>query len=148
MPVMWSVADSGGDGGAPGEDGREGVVASVPGGGLLPVPGYRGGIPTKRPLMSNFTGGNSLKKAGTTAVVTQRNYFLNDVGALKKKLSQESNKEAFSQGKEAKDGSNFTVQMRASVFERVKEGFIQDLSKDENVVKIENGLAATVGIGN
>ena len=55
---------------------------------------------SKIPAMDNNN------KKGISANVVQRNYALNDIGALKKKLSQESNTEPFSIGKEAKDGSN------------------------------------------
>lgn len=100
-----------------------------------------GSTSSKIPSMSN-------KKAGTKAEVVQRNYALNDIGALKKKLSQETNTEPFSIGKEAKDGSNITITMRASVFERVKQAFVEELSKDNRITKISNGLAATVNVGN
>ena len=111
----------------------------------------------------NHGGGNDLlpgqmesrealkaKKVG--ASVIGRKYDLNELTALKKKLQQETNKEPFSKGKEAKDGSNFTIQMRASMFENVKGRFIEDLKKDKKITKIENALATTanasVNVGN
>ena len=166
-------------GGQEGTGGRDGNVVDSGGGTLAELggvhrghdppgggaPGTGGTLPTSVPqtdlrrqtLLGQHIGSTSSKipsmsnkKVGTKAEVVQRNYALNDIGALKKKLSQESNKEPYSNGKEAKDGSCFTITMRASVFERVKEGFIEDLSKDNRITKISNGLAATatVNVGN
>ena len=63
----------------------------------------------------------------------QRNYVLNDVGSLKKKLKHENKKNEIVIGKEAKDGSNITVPMRASFFEFVKANFIQEIENDDNI---------------
>ena len=50
-------------------------------------------------------------------VVKQRNYILNDVAALEKKMKAEGKKREVSIGKEAKDASNITIPMKASFFE-------------------------------
>ena len=82
--------------------------------------------------------------------VVQRNYILNDVAALKKKLRAEGKKNEVSIGKEAKDASNITVPMKASFFEFVKEHFINDLNENLDIVKIDNAVgtkAATDSFG-
>ena len=56
--------------------------------------------------------------------VVQRNYVLNDIGALRKKMSHEKRKHDFIISKEGKDGSNVILQMRASFFEFTKAKFI------------------------
>ena len=56
-------------------------------------------------------------------IVKQRNYVLNDVGALKKKSRAENQKHEFAIGKEAKDWSN----IKASFFEYVKAYFINEI---------------------
>ena len=87
----------------------------------------------------------NLKKKGSVNV-KQRNYILNDVGALKKKLKAENKKHDFAIGKEAKSGSNITVPMKASFFEYVKANFIKEIAENEGILRIENaegGKAAT-----
>ena len=155
----------GGQGATGGRDGNAvdsggGTLAELGGGhcGHDPPGGGAAGTDLRRQaLLGQHIGSNpskipstSNKKVGTMAEVVQRNYALNDIGALRKKLNHELNKEQYSNGKEAKDGSCFTITMRASVFERVKEGFIEDLTKDNRITKISNGLAATatVNVGN
>ena len=80
--------------------------------------------------------------------VKQKNYVLNDVGALKKKLKHENKKQEISIGKEAKDASNITVPMRASFFEFVKSHFIQDIENNEDIVNIENAEGAKAATEN
>ena len=80
----------------------------------------------------------------------QRNYILNDVGALKKKLKAEVMKHEVAIGKEAKDASNITVPMKASFFEFVKAHFINDLMGYKDIVKVDNAegvKAATENFG-
>ena len=72
--------------------------------------------------------------------VIQRNYVLNDVAALKKKLRAEGKKHEVTIGKEAKDASNITVPMKASFFEFVKGNFIDDLANNSNILKIDNAV--------
>ena len=102
MPVMNSVSEWGGmEGGAAVEGGGDRPRS------LVVADGGQDGI---------HTAVNG--RGATPASIVHRSYALNDVVALKKKLTHESNKEPFTNGKEAKDGSNFTVQMRASVFDK------------------------------
>ena len=56
--------------------------------------------------------------------VVQKGYVLNDTGALKKKLRQESRKEPFNLGVEARDGSNMVIEMKTSFFEHVKNNLL------------------------
>ena len=49
--------------------------------------------------------------------VLQRNYILNDSSALKKKKRNETRKEAYNLGTEARDGSNMVIQVKTSFFE-------------------------------
>ena len=75
--------------------------------------------------------------------VVQRNYTLNDVGALKKKVKWETSRKLdFALGKEAKNGCNISLLMKVSFFEMVKELFIPDLEEEENILCVENGAAA------
>ena len=77
--------------------------------------------------------------------VKQRNYVLNDAGALRKKMRHEGKKQEIAITKEAKDCSNITVAMKASFFEFVKAHFINDLEKNEDVLQIENAEGAKAG---
>ena len=79
----------------------------------------------------------STSKKGTTR---QKNYVLNDVGALKKKITHEKRQLDYSLAKEAKDFSNVVIQMRASFFEYVKSYFISELEDNQNITKIENAV--------
>ena len=72
----------------------------------------------------------------------QRNYTLNDVSALKKKIQHEKRIVDIEIGKEAKNYSNVTVPMRASFFEHVKLFFIKDLLTSPDIVKVENAEVA------
>ena len=87
------------------------------------------------------------RKKGTTR---QRNYTLNDIGALKKKISHEKRSFDFMISKEAVDNSNVVIPMRASFFEFLKRNFIEDLERDPSIVNIENAervKAATETVG-
>ena len=68
----------------------------------------------------------------------QRNYILNDVSALKKKIQHEKRLVDIEIGKEAKNFSNVTVPMRASFFEHVKACFIKDLLTFPDILRVEN----------
>ena len=68
----------------------------------------------------------------------QRNYVLNDVGALKKKMAQEKRAEDIIISKEAKNFSNVIIHMRASFFEFVKANFIHELEQSPSIVNIQN----------
>ena len=70
-----------------------------------------GGIPKPKSvsLLPSFPNQKSLKAAEVkkkAGKVVQRNYVLNDVGALKKKVKHEARKTEYEIGTEAKDGSN------------------------------------------
>ena len=56
--------------------------------------------------------------------VVQRNYFLNDSGALKKKVRHANRKDPCNRGTEARDGSNVVVLLKTSFFEHVKGNFV------------------------
>ena len=73
-----------------------------------------------------------------TVAIRQRTYTLNDIGALKKKISHEKRKADIVIEKEAKDLSNVIIPMRASFFEHAKAFFIQDLAKHTSIINIEN----------
>ena len=74
--------------------------------------------------------------------VVQKNYVLDDTGALKKKLRHETRKEAFTMGVEARDGSNMVIEMKTSFFENVKAKFVHDMLVTEGIVTVENAVAA------
>ena len=69
--------------------------------------------------------------------VIQRNYILNDVEAIKKKIRSERRGKDLSV-KEAKDGSNIMIALKASLFEIIKSNFIRDLQEDPNVISRKN----------
>ena len=75
------------------------------------------------------------RKKGTTR---QRNSTLNDIGALKKKISHEKKSTDFKISKEAIDHSNVVMPMKSSFFEFLKCHFIDDLEKDPTILSIEN----------
>ena len=84
---------------------------------------------------------------GTTK---QRNYVLNDVGALKKKLSHEKRADDISINKEAKNHSNVIIHMKASFFEYVKANFVHELEQNPSITTIKNAegvKAATESCG-
>ena len=74
--------------------------------------------------------------------VVQRNYVMNDVGALRKKLRHEARKQEFLLAKEAKDCSNVVVQMKASFFDYTKAKFIDEVQENNDINDISNGEAA------
>ena len=104
-------------------------------------------------LVQSVANTTEVEKVETDAKkgkVVQRNYILNDVAALKKKLRAEGKKHEVAIGKEAKDASNITVPMKASFFEFVKNNFIEDLSNNSSILNIDNAVgtkAATDGSG-
>ena len=75
--------------------------------------------------------------------VIQRNYVLSDAEAIKKKIKAESRKydTAF---KEAKDGSNASINLKASLFEFVKAYFINDLQENAEILSVGNAEAIKV----
>ena len=88
------------------------------------------------------TGDISNQVSGKKGKVIQRNYVMNDLGALKKKLRQEGRKHEFSFVKEAKDGSNAVVQMKASFFDYTKAKFIEEIQQSDDIISVENAEAA------
>ena len=74
--------------------------------------------------------------------VIQKNYVLNDSGALKKKLRHETREDAFNLGVEARDGSNMVVELKTSFFEHVKSNFVNDLHLMNEIVTIDNAVAS------
>ena len=88
---------------------------------------------------------NHLKKGR----VIQETYVLNDTAALKKKLRNENSmKEPFNTGADAKDGSNVVVLMKTSFFEHVKACYMQDLIKMDGVTSIENAVGTKAQTAN
>ena len=77
----------------------------------------------------------SSNPGGKKGKVLQRSYVLNDLAALKKKLGHEKRKHEFSFSKEAKDGSNAIVQMKASFFEYTKAKFIEEILQSDKIKK-------------
>ena len=63
--------------------------------------------------------------------LVQRNYVMNDVGALRKKKRHEARKQEFLLAKEAKDCSNVVVQMKASFFDYTKAKFIDEVQEND-----------------
>ena len=74
--------------------------------------------------------------------IIQKNYILNDSGALKKKKKHESRKEPFNLGVEARDGSNMVIEMKTSFFEYVKASFVNALAETNGIESVENGVAS------
>ena len=69
----------------------------------------------------NPPGKNLPVEAGTAetakGLVIQKNYVLNDTAALKKKMRNETRKEPYNLGTEARNGSSMTIEMKTSFFE-------------------------------
>ena len=80
--------------------------------------------------------------------VVHRNYFLNDSGALQKKVRHEKRKDPFNQGTEARDGSNVVVLLKTSFFEHVKGNFVNELEKVEGIEIVENAVGAKASTEN
>ena len=70
--------------------------------------------------------------------VVQKNYVMNDLGALRKKLKHEGRKKEFILAKEAIDGSNAIIHTRASFFEFIKAKFIEDLQEINDIDDIQD----------
>ena len=81
--------------------------------------------------------------------IVQRNYILNDVAALQRKVRCEtSRKQEFVMGKEAKNGSNIVVKMKTGFFEYVKAHFINELVNIDEILDIDNAEAAKANTEN
>ena len=93
-------------------------------------------------LPSNKRGDISNQDVAKKGKVTQRNYVMNDLGALRKKLKHEGRKHDFILSKEAKDGSNAVVQMKTSFFEYTKAKLVEEIQDSEDIINIENAEAA------
>ena len=102
-------------------------------------------LPSLSSNQKNLKTAEVKKKRGK---VVQRNYILNDVGALKKKIKHEARKSEYEIGTEAKGGSNIMFLMKASFFEFVKVNMIKELEENENIVNIENAEGVKVGSEN
>ena len=75
--------------------------------------------------------------------VIQRNYILNDVEALKKKIKAEKRQKDLSIT-EAKDGSSVTVTLKAPLFEFVKTYFIQEIQSLAEIKSVKNAEGVKV----
>ena len=73
---------------------------------------------SKSSTQSNCKSLDMKKLSGRTV---QKDYILNDISALKKKVRHETRPEAFDTGSEASNGSNVVIQMKTSFFEHVKK---------------------------
>ena len=80
--------------------------------------------------------------------IQKRNYILNESNALKKKLKHENRNEPFNSGTEARDGSNVVLLMRTSFFEHTKSQFIKDITKNADIVNVDNALGSKVSSAN
>ena len=81
---------------------------------------------------------NDNGKSDASVKIIQRNYTLNDVGALKKKLKHElTRKQDYCLSKEAKNVANVVVQMRTSFFEFTKSKFVH-LRENSEILDIKN----------
>ena len=89
-----------------------------------------------------------LIEEGLPGSVIQKDYVLNDIGALKKKQKCETRKEAFNHGTEARDGSNMVVLLKTSLFEHVKAIFINELVEMESIEQVENALGSKASTEN
>ena len=77
-----------------------------------------------------------------TGKTVKRKYVLNDSNALKKKVRNESRSEPFTQGTEARDGSNVVILLKTSFFEHMKQEYIKDLTKNPDIEGIGNALGS------
>ena len=80
--------------------------------------------------------------------VIEKDYTLNDTAALKKKIRNESRKEAFNLGIEARDGSNMVIEMKTSFFEHVKGNFINDMFQNKDIQSVENAIGVKAATEN
>ena len=68
----------------------------------------------------------------------KKDYVLNDLEALKKKLNNENRKPEIQLVGEAKNGSCSTVSMKTSLFEYSKAFMMDIISKDERIIKVNS----------
>ena len=97
--------------------------------------------PSLLPSVSTKKKESAVGVSGKMGKIVQRNYILNDVGALKKKLKHEGRKSEFEIGTEAVDGSNIIVPLKASFFEFVKAHMVHDLEEKDDIKCVENAEA-------
>ena len=69
--------------------------------------------------------------------VVKKDYILNDLEALKKKLDNEHLKPEIKISNEAVDGGNTTITMKTSLFEYCKQFLMETLKKDDRIIKAE-----------
>ena len=96
-------------------------------------------------LPLNQTGEMSCKDAKRKGKVVQKNYVMNDLGALRKKLKHEGRKKEYILAKEGKDGCNAVIQMKASFFDFTKAKFIEEIQASQDIDDVKNALAAKAG---
>ena len=84
----------------------------------------------------------SSKDERRKGTVTLRNYVMNDLGALRKKLKHEGRKHDFMISNEAKDCSNTVIQMKTSFFEFTKAKFIEEILQNDDIESVQNAEAA------
>ena len=68
--------------------------------------------------------------------VEQKKYTLNDLEALKKKMKKSDLKPEVSMTEESKNGGNVNIDMKTSLFEYMKEMWIGDMKKLEDIKEI------------
>ena len=84
--------------------------------------------------------GQVIRQSSGGGKVFVKNYVLNDIAALKKKIRHEGRKEAFTMD-EAKDGSNTVTLSRTSFFEHIKLNFLDALQKMKGITRTINATA-------
>ena len=87
-------------------------------------------------------GGELLTRPESLSKVVHKNYVLDDIGALKKKIRHENRKEAFDSGTDATNGSNVVFLLKTSFFEFVKNEYISDLARMKGITSIHNAMGA------
>ena len=79
----------------------------------------------------------------TSAKVVKRTYVLNELEAMKKKLSFQQRSPAISIDGEAKNGVTINVLVKTSLFEYTKAKLINALEDDPEVVETKQTVVAT-----
>ena len=85
---------------------------------------------------------NLLSRPEALSKVIHKNYILDDIGALKKKIRHENQSEAFDMGTDAANGSNVVILLRTSFFEYVKNEYISELARMKGITGIQNAMGA------
>ena len=68
--------------------------------------------------------------------VEQRNYTLNDLEALRKKMKKADLKPGISMTEESKNGGNVNIDLKTSLFKYLREMWIGDIKKFEEIKEV------------